>query len=107
MERFQIPSNAREIWKRDVIRAHPKVLWIEGCEDARITDFEVRLRLKPDAVPKAAQPIPLGEVDQLRFDFRTEEEIALGKRVRYDPNIHNFKLQNHSYAQSVTRSYHS
>ena len=82
------PSNARDVWIRDVIRPHPKALWIEGCEGPRIKDFEVRLRIKPDAVPKAAQPIPLGEFDQLRVDFRVEEEVALGKRIYYNPEVH-------------------
>ena len=85
MEKYLMPANAREVWFRDVVRAHPKALWIDGCEGPRVKDFEVRLRLKPDAVPKAQQPIPLGEFDQLRVDFRIEEEVALGKRVYHDP----------------------
>ena len=36
-------------------------------------------------MPKAAQPFPLGEIDQLYVNFRIEEEVALGKRVRYAP----------------------
>ena len=88
MERFQFLHNAREVWARDVIRAHPKALWIEGCEGPRIKDFEVRLRIKPDTVPKAAQPIPFGEFDQLRADFLVEEEVALGKWVYYNPEVH-------------------
>ena len=87
-EKYFTPSNAREVWVRDVIRTHPRALWIEGCEGPRVNNFQVRLRIKPDAVPKASQPFPLGGFDQLRVDFRVEEEAALGKRVFYDPKVH-------------------
>ena len=74
-EKYLIAPTARGIWFRDVVRVHPKALWVDGWEGPPLKDFVVKLRLKPDAVPKAQQPKPLGEFDQLRVDLRIEQEV--------------------------------
>ena len=41
--------------------------------------------MKPGAVPKARQPIPLSPYDDLRVEFRIEENIVEGKLRRVEP----------------------
>ena len=49
-------------------------------------------------------------LDLEKLDLRGKvliKVIQFANIISYDPNIHNFKLQNHLYAQSAARSYHS
>ena len=82
-ELFGIPHNAKHTWLNEVVCVHPWALWIDRCEGPRIETFEIDLNLNQDAVPKAARPIPFGNFDRRRVDFRIEEEAVLGKRVYF------------------------
>ena len=57
MKKFGIPVKPKEGWTNRVVAQHPRAPWIEGCEGPRIKDFRIKLELKENAKPYAAQPI--------------------------------------------------
>lgn len=52
---------------------------MEGCPPPRVRDFEVDLKLKPDAQPRVLQPFPLSEFDPLRLELHEDPEVPRAK----------------------------
>ena len=68
------------------IARYSDVYWIEGCPPPTVRSKLIHFNLKPGAVPKARQPIPLSPYDDLRVEFHIEENLAEGKLRKIDPN---------------------
>ena len=85
---YNLPEKPVEHCVKQVIRKFPYALWIEGCEGPTMRTFEIDVELKEGSRPRAMQPFNISAYDQLRVDYMIEEEVALGKRVHFDPNIH-------------------
>jgi hypothetical protein len=77
-------AEKREFFDK-VIAKYPDVDWIEGCPAPTVRSKLIHFNLKPGAVPKARQPIPLSPYDDLRVEFHIEENIAEGKLRRVEP----------------------
>ena len=50
--------------------------------------FQIDTEVKPGVRPRPMQPFNIPAYDQLRVDYMIEEEVALGKRIHFDPAIH-------------------
>ena len=67
------------------VAKYPDVYWMEGCPAPTVGSKLIHFDLKPGAVPKARQPIPLSPYDDLRVEFHIEENIDEGKIRRVEP----------------------
>ena len=66
----------------EVIAAYPECFWMEGCAPPTVRNHVIAFRLKPGAKPVARQPIPVSPYDDLRVEYRIEENVAQRKLRR-------------------------
>ena len=59
--------------------AYSSVFWIAGCQTPRVQGFVAGVQLKPDAVPRVAQPYNLSAHDQMRLEHHEDMEVKEGK----------------------------
>ena len=85
MERIGGTEAEKRAFFDRVIASYPDVYWIDGCPAPTVRSKLIHFNLKPGAVPKARQPIPLSPYDDLRVEFHIEENIAEGKLRRVEP----------------------
>ena len=85
MERIGGTAEQKREFFDEVIAKYPDVYWIDGCPAPTVRSKLIHFNLKPGAVPKARQPIPVSPYDDLRVEFHIEENLYEGKIRRVEP----------------------
>ena len=85
MDRIGGTAEQKREFLDEVIAKYPDVHWIDGCPAPTVRSKLIHFNLKPGAVPKARQPIPVSPYDDLRVEFHIEENLYEGKIRRVEP----------------------
>ena len=85
MDRIGGTQEEQRVFFDRVIAKYPDVYWIDGCPPPTVKSKLIHFQLKPGAVPKARQPIPLSPYDDLRVEFHIEDNLYEGKLRKLRP----------------------
>ena len=77
----------REKFETTILRPFAHCLWTHGCPTPRISNFQARIELKSDAVPRVQQPFRLSTYDQTRLEFHEDCEVEDGKAEWLAPGV--------------------
>ena len=75
MDRIGGTAEQKREFFDEVIAKYPDVYWIDGCPAPMVRSKLIHFNLKPGAVPKARQPIPVSPYDDVRVEFHIEENL--------------------------------